>query len=405
MIEFMDKIVATGYGVKVPTSGDLDQFLQNLKQRVCGLEISSEFFTDDNTTIIGRVKEGVEEFENDKTFKRYSRATILGMAAANEAMLHANLSITSDLLVNRVGFFLGTSIGDEPDSDFRAGIQHSNEKELHKVPFTFLHHANFHSITSAIAYFIGVKGIVKTISTGCTAGLEAMEEAMLYLKNDLIDVAIVCGTDAPICNATIYAFAKMRQLPLNQSLEEGAIPFSKHSKGFAISEGAGVIVLEREADALKRNATILGEIESVVSNNDGVNIYSSDQEGQQMIEALKHVVKGRIPNYVHSQALGLQINDSIEKICSQELFGHQVPFTSIKGMIGHTFGASGIIQVITSLLSINYGFIPPTIRTNKVGYEDMNIVTETAYQEINEVAITNHGLGGNNACAYIKKYN
>ncbi|WP_078413117.1 beta-ketoacyl-[acyl-carrier-protein] synthase family protein [Priestia abyssalis] len=400
----MDKIVTTGYGVKAPTSGDSEQFLKSLKEGTHGLELSSEFFNNNNTTIIGRVTEGIEEFETNREFKRYSRTTILGIAAAKEAISQANLSIESDLYVNRVGFFLGTSIGDEPDGDFRAGIQHSNEKELHKVPLTFLHHANFHSITSAIAHFIGVKGIVRTISTGCTAGLEAMEEAMLYLKNGLIDVAVVCGVDAPLCNATVYAFAKMRQLPLNQSLEEGAAPFSRQSKGFSIAEGAGVVILERETDALKRKATILGEIDSIISNNDGVNIYSSDPSGRQMIEALKHSVKGRIPDYINSQALGLQTNDSIERICSLELFGHEVPFTSIKGMIGHTFGASGVLQVITSLLSINYGFIPPTIRTDKSGYEDMNIVMETVYRDINEVAITNHGLGGNNACAYIKKY-
>jgi 3-oxoacyl-[acyl-carrier-protein] synthase II len=73
-------------------------------------------------------------------------------------------------------------------------------------------------------------------------------------------------------------------------------------------------------------------------------------------------------------------------------------------MIGNPYGAIGILQVISSLLSINYGFIPPTIRTSKEGFEEMNIVQETRFQEVNEVAITNHGHGGNNACAYINRY-
>ena len=73
-------------------------------------------------------------------------------------------------------------------------------------------------------------------------------------------------------------------------------------------------------------------------------------------------------------------------------------------MYGNPLGASGILQVVSSLLSLEYNFIPPTIRTTKKGYEDMNIITETMYKKINEVAITNHGHGGNNACAYIRKY-
>jgi 3-oxoacyl-[acyl-carrier-protein] synthase II len=88
----------------------------------------------------------------------------------------------------------------------------------------------------------------------------------------------------------------------------------------------------------------------------------------------------------------------------KELFNHNVPYTSIKSMIGNPYGAVGILQVISFLLSINDGFIPPTIRTNKEGFEEMNIVTETMFQNVNEVVITNHGYGGNNACAYIKSY-
>ena len=86
------------------------------------------------------------------------------------------------------------------------------------------------------------------------------------------------------------------------------------------------------------------------------------------------------------------------------MFNHNVPYTSIKSMIGNPYGAIGVLQVISSLISIKRGFIPPTIRTNKEGYEEMHIVTETWLQEVNEVAITHHGHGGNNACAYIKRH-
>jgi 3-oxoacyl-(acyl-carrier-protein) synthase len=73
-------------------------------------------------------------------------------------------------------------------------------------------------------------------------------------------------------------------------------------------------------------------------------------------------------------------------------------------MIGNPYGASRVLQVISSLLSITQWFIPPTIRTKKDGFEDMNIITETLFQEVNEVAITNHGLGDNNECGYVKRY-
>jgi 3-oxoacyl-[acyl-carrier-protein] synthase II len=72
----------------------------------------------------------------------------------------------------------------------------------------------------------------------------------------LIDIAIVSGTDSPLGKVASYGFAKTKVLPLNQSLNEGAVAFQSSSKGFAMSEGAGVLVLEREESAIIRGANI-----------------------------------------------------------------------------------------------------------------------------------------------------
>lgn len=98
----------------------------------------------------------------------------------------------------------------------------------------------------------------------------------MYLKSGLIDIAIVGGADSPISKATTYAFAKTRVLPLNQNLLMGAVPFQENSNGFAMSEAAGVIILERKEEAIKRGASMKGEIVDIVSNNDGIYIFSLD---------------------------------------------------------------------------------------------------------------------------------
>lgn len=397
----MRKIVVTGYGVKVPGSKNIEEFLDNIRSGVCGLETIGELAPNKTTTIVGRIKEGLEEYLHDKRYNRYPRIALLGLAAAKEALEKAKIS---DIRDKKVGLFFGTAIGAGPEVDFQESVIYSNQQNLRKVPVHFLHLSNYHSITASIGYFLDIKGLSRTVTTGCTSSLEAMQDAILYLRSGIIDVAIVGGIESPVDRAVIYAFAKTRALPLGQELDEGAIPFQTSSKGFAISEGSGVIILEREEDAVRRGANILGEIEEVVSNNDGTNIFCAEETGKQMIAALREVVRGRKPTYVHSQALGIQLNDTVEKNCSEDVFQHQVPFTSIKSMIGHPLGASGVIQVISALLSINYHFIPPTIRTNQLGYEQMNIVRETIFTPVWEVAVTNHGLGGNNSCAYIKKY-
>ncbi|XJZ26870.1 beta-ketoacyl-[acyl-carrier-protein] synthase family protein [Bacillota bacterium Lsc_1132] len=395
------KIVCTGYGIIAPQTKNIEQFYENLKNGVCCLEIQENAGPNAESTIVGLIRDRLDELELNKQFKRLPKVTKLGMIAAKEALQSSNVNVQN----KKVGLFFGISLGAGGEATFQESIMHGNEGNYKKIPVTFSHFANYHSITSSIGHFLGIKGITKTITTGCTSSLEAIQDAMLYLKSGLIDVAIVGGADSPISQATTYAFAKTRVLPLNQSLEEGAVPFQENSNGFAMSEAAGVIILEREDDALDRGASIKGEIVDVVSNNDGVYIFSLDPHGQQMLNALKEITYHQKPDYVNSQALGIQLNDQIEMRCSKELFNHTVPYSSIKSMIGNPFGAIGIIQVISSLLSIQHSFIPPTIRTSKMGYERMKIITSTEYREINEVVITNHGYGGNNACALVRKVN
>ncbi|RCW74971.1 beta-ketoacyl synthase N-terminal-like domain-containing protein [Saliterribacillus persicus] len=394
------KIVCTGYGVIAPKTTNVKQYVSNLKEGICALEVVESAGPHDESNIVGYVKEGLEALEKDRKINRLPRVTKLGIVAAKEAIESAKIDIND----KKVGVFFGISLGASGEKLYQNTIKDANEDNYHKMPVTFTHYANMHSVTAAIAHFIGVKGIVKTISTGCTASMEAIEEAMLFLESGKIDIAIVGGTDSPISQATTYAFSKTRVLPLNQALHAGAVPFHEDSKGFAMSEAAGVIILEREEDALHRKASIKGEVVEVVSNNDGNYIFSLDVDGDQMLNALKTIIVNRNPDYISSQALGIQINDRIEEKCSNLLFEHKVPYTSIKSMYGNPFGAIGILQVIASFVSMEYNFIPPTIRTDKKGYEKMNIIMETTYQEINEIAITNHGYGGNNACAYLKKY-
>ena len=394
------KIVVSGYGLIAPKTRNVDEFLYNLQHGVNSLEsIDGEGYQNESN-IVGVIHNGLEEVEEDRKIKRLPKVTKLGIVAGREALKSAAI----DLDGKKVGVFIGTSLGSITERPFQDSVLHINNNEYRKIPITFPHYVNYHSITSSIAHFLGVKGVTKTITTGCTSSLEAIESALLYLKSGKVDVAIVGGTESSMDRTVTYAFARTRVLPLNQSLQDGAVPFHEDSKGFAVAEAAGVIILEREEDALYRGAPIKGEMVDVISNNDGVYIYSIDESGDQMLNALKEITLNRSPDYINSQALGIRENDKIEERCSKELFNHQTPYTSIKSMFGNPLGASGILQVISSLLSLEYNFIPPTIRTTKKGYEDMKIITETIYQKINEVAITNHGHGGNNACAYIRKY-
>lgn len=394
----MGNIVATGVGVIAPNINNIDRFLEVLQKGENVLHQSNKSMPEEKTTILGEITEGLEEYLNKKEYRKYSKAMLLGIVAAKEAVQRSNI----DLSLYKTGLFVGTSIGSIGEPDFEKSVVESKESYKNIVNH-FANLTNHHCIATVIGKELELNGVFKTISTGCTSSLEALEIAMLYLETGKIDVAVVGGVDSSINLFTSVSFMKNRALPVNQDVDTGAVPFDERSKGFSISEAAGFLVIEREEIAKDRNAQILGEIEKVLSNNDGIGIYQNDFEGEQLIKIIKEVVQERTPDYVNSQALGLSVNDKIEKKGSEIVFNHKVPYTSIKSMIGNPFGSVGALQLISALLSIKHSFIPPTIKTTQKGYEEMNINTVTTYKEINEILITNHGHGGNNAVAYLKK--
>ncbi|MBW7458234.1 beta-ketoacyl synthase, partial [Paenibacillus sepulcri] len=228
--------------------------------------------------------------------------------------------------------------------------------------------------------------------------------AKLLLEANQTDVCIIGGSDAPVTRGCVYSFSKMGALAMELDKEQAGTPFSLDREGFVLAEGAGVLVLERENDALRRDAYLYGVIDNLYTNNDGQSIFASDLTGQMMTKALQGVLGSHVPTYVNSQALGLNANDRVEYLAYNNTFDGDVPVTTIKSMFGHAFGASGIMQAIASLISIEHQFIPPTIKSSRQGFADLPIVAETRYQEINQIAVTSHGYGGNNTCLLLSKY-
>ncbi|WP_168193797.1 beta-ketoacyl synthase N-terminal-like domain-containing protein [Lysinibacillus sp. SGAir0095] len=386
----MDDIVITGYGIIGPGVLDKYSFLNVLEKGLCTQSIIKNVNHSQSHLVAGLIEESFQEI-NGKNYKRHPRSVRMAIAAAMDAyeMAHVN-----DFKPHRVAVIMGTSAGAilEIEQNYLKFL------ELKTTPLQGVSFADTHTLSGSVAEATGLCGPAFTITTGCTASIDAVSFGKLLLESGTVDACIVGGTDAPLGQWTINGFKKLRVLSTETTIENAGIPFSTEHRGFVLSEGAGVIVLERRQTANSRDQRIYGKIEHVISRNEGQKLLSSDTTGRHMLEVFQETLGNTVPSYVNSQALGIEINDQIERFILKETFGTKVPITSIKGMIGHSFGAMGAMQIISSLLSMEYGFIPPTIKSKGRGFEDIPIVFETRYQAVESVCITTHGSSGNNAC-------
>ena len=394
-VKELEEIVVTGYGIKAPGVVDSDSFLNVLENGICTQSILENGNPNGGDLVAGIINEDFLEINGQK-YNRYPRAVRMGVAAALDAVKMSNLST---LKPQRVAVIMGTAAGAILEIE-KYAIENFDIKTvlLHGITL-----ADSNTLSNSVAEAIGVNGIAFTITTGCTASLDAILIAKQLLESGSVDACVVGGADAPLGKWTINGFKKIRSLSTQPEIEKAGVPFSNEHNGFVLSEGAGVLILERKQSALARNQKIYGTIERVVSRNEGLKLLRSDSTGQQMLSVFQETVGNTTPSYVNSQALGMAVNDKIEHFILKETFGVEVPITSIKGMIGHTFGAMGVMQVIASILSMERGFIPPTIKTTGSGFEDTPIVYETTYQDIQSVVITSHSSSGNNTCLLLKQ--
>jgi 3-oxoacyl-(acyl-carrier-protein) synthase len=386
----LDDIVITGYGIKAPGVYDKISFLNVLDKGICTQSILKNDNQPNTTIVAGLIEENFLEI-NGESYKRHPRIVRMAIAAAMDASKMSNLDYFKP---HRVAVIIGTAAGAILEIEQYSAASF----DLKSFPIQGVSIVDTHTLSGSVAEALGSCGPTFTLTTGCTASIDAVLMGKLLLESGTVDACIVGGTDAPLGQWTINGFKKIRALSTETSIDQAGVPFSTDHRGFVLAEGAGVIVLERRQSAQAREQRIYGKIERVISRNEGQKLLSFDETGRHMLEVFQEAVGNTKPSYVNSQALGIGTNDQIERFILMETFGSDVPITSIKGMIGHTFGAMGAMQIISSLLSMEYGFIPPTIKTSGNGFEDVPIVYETRHQAVESVCITTHGSSGNNAC-------
>ena len=316
----MHEIVITGYGIKAPGVFNKLDFLSVLKNGICTQSVTK---SPNGEEMVAGVIEGDFLEINEKNYKRYPRSARLAMAAALDAV---EMSNTKNYQSQRIAVILGSAAGAILEIEQGAHLfNHVQDLPIHGVTL-----ADANTLSNAVAEIVGSSGPTFTISTGCTASIDALIMAKSLLESNTVDACIVGGADAPLGQWTINGFKKTRGISSETKINKAGVPFSKKHNGFVLSEGAGIIVLERNETAKEKGKKVYGKLEKVVSRNEAIGLLKSDTTGEHMLGVFQEAVEGFSPSYLNSQALGLKLNDEVERFIHEKTFRNPVPITSIK---------------------------------------------------------------------------
>lgn len=280
---------------------------------------------------------------------------------------------------------------------------------------------------SHIASAFRCRGPSFNCMTACAASTQAIGEATEIVRRGDADVMFAGGAHTMIHPLGLTGFIRLTAMSQRRdNPAQAARPFDQTRDGFVMGEGAGMIVIESLDHALARGATPLAELAGYGSSADAFRITDIQPEGKgaqaAMLQALRQAglspretdERGRPQvHYISAHGTGTKENDKIETAAVKGVFGPlapKVPFSSIKSMMGHLIQAAGAVELMTCVLAIQSGVIPPTMNLNTPDPEcDLDYVPNKA-RDLNsvggvDVCLSNSfGFGGQNDTVVVRRF-
>ena len=393
-----DRIVVTGIGGLCSLGTNAPAIWSAMKAGTCGIgELEIPEKAELKTTIAGQIGALPPHAIEPRLMATMSRFTLLAVLAAAEAMQQAGLARGS-FDPWRTGAVIGTGVFgvDAVDQAYNAIIREGKKRtEIFAVPKIMPSSPSAH-----VSMALGLKGPVFGATSACASSNHAIANALDMLRAGRADVIVAGGTDAPVSFGIMKAWEAMRILA-----KTGCRPFSADREGLVLGDGAGALVLETEAHARARGATILAVLAGAGMTADAGDIVSPDKEGAAMAMRLCLEDAGLSAadiGYLNAHGTGTLGNDRTETAAIRSVFGahaDSMVVSSTKSMHAHCLGASGVLEAIACIMALHDQIVPPTINLTVADPEcDLDYVAEGARAvELEAVVSNSFAFGGSNA--------
>ena len=416
----MDKrVVITGLGIISPIGNDVETFWKNLVDGVCGIDLITEFPTENLPVKIGgKVKDfEPEKFGIDKPFMRKQDwFTIYGVAAAYQAMQDSGLESNGDnpnIEPDRLGVYVGSGIGG-------FNVQIREVQKMLEDPSGQWISPNFiptmisNIAAGHIAMRHNAQGPCINIVTACTTSTSNIGEAYRAIKHGYADAIIAGGTDQCVIPIGLAGFANAKALTREENPKHASLPFNADRGGFVMADGAAVLILEERERALARGAKIYAEMVGYGSTCDAFHPTAPRPDGTTQARCISQALaeaKFDSENdnvYINAHGTGTKLNDIAETNAIKIAMGeaaYRCHISSTKSMHGHMFGATGAAEAIATVMSLKDGIIPPTINLDNKDPEcDLDYTPNTAVKSDVTLGMSDSfGFGGHNACIAFRK--
>ncbi len=408
------RVVITGVGAVTPIGTAAEGLWSGLEARRSAVRTLTRF---DPAPFRSKIAAEIPDFRpqdflDAKRTKRLDRFSQLAVTSARLALRDAELDPARENL-DRVGAMMGSALGGVAFAESQVGHFLREGPRGLDVSLALAVFPGAASCNIAIEF--GVTGPNATNAMSCASGTIAVGEAFRAVRDDLADVMLAGGAEAPLAPLTFAAFSNIRAMSTrNDDPATASRPFDAERDGFVMGEGAAVLVLEERSRALARGAPLYGEIVGFGCTNDAYHMTAPRPDGRQAARAMQlaladgDVTAGEI-GYVNAHGSSTPLNDSTETLAIKQVFGdhaYRLAVSGTKGYYGHALGASGAIETAICALSLARGWLPPTINLSRPDTAcDLDCLpgSEGRHARPDAVLTNSFGFGGVNATLVLRR--
>ncbi|MFJ5224032.1 beta-ketoacyl-[acyl-carrier-protein] synthase family protein [Streptomyces sp. NPDC088400] len=401
-------VAVTGLGVVTPAGSDERAFWEGLcagrsvarrRSELAGMPV-------DFTCAIEELD--VDAEVGGRSVWRMARFVKLALIAARQAVTDAGLDpLTWD--GGRVGVVLGVGVGGVSVLADNALKMHADGPDAVSpllVPMMIPNAA-----AGEVAIALKARGPSLAPATACASGATAIAVARDLLVSEQCDVVVAGGAESVLTPLVVTAFARMGALSTRTGHPGGASrPFAADRDGFVIGEGAGMVVLEREADARARGRAPRALLAGAGSSTDAHHPTAPEPQGRGAQAAVETALRDADwspydVEHVNAHGTSTPLNDSMEAKLIERVFPRRPPVTAPKGVVGHTLAAAGAIEAVATVLTLEHGVIPPIANLDAPAVEfDLDCVTKAARKQEVETAVSHSfGFGGHNVALAFRR--
>jgi len=316
---------------------------------------------------------------------QYTDFERLVISSVNEAVTNTDIDLSSSETL----FVLSTTKGNVSLLDPKLSQGFDSDR------------VNLWAAANEIATFFKNPNTPVIVSQACISGISALLAAKMYLESGKYKRVVVTGGDV-LSKFIVSGFQSFKALSPNRCK-----PFDSLRDGLTLGEGAATIILSiADENSLPANSIV---IKAGATSNDANHISGPSRTAEGLYRAIMHTLKDvEIQNiaFISAHGTATLYNDEMEAIAISRAGLEPIPVNSLKGYIGHTLGAAGLIETIICSHSLLNAQLIKTLGFSNLGVsKNLNVITKTSGFKATECLKTASGFGGCNAAVLLKKYN